>query len=96
MDIPWGDVYSIIDGDTFDAQITHYSKLNTRCYNTYERIRIASINAPEIPSLAGFRMARHLQAKPLGRHVMLSIHSRDVFGRLVCDVSITAKSLATA
>ncbi len=87
-----GDVYNVVDDEPFDARVTHYWKINSKADNNVERVRIASINAPEIPSLAGFRAKRHLETKPLGTHVKLSIQSRDIFGRPACDVALAAKS----
>ncbi len=91
-DVIWGDVVRIIDGDTFEVDITHYDRRNGVSYGNRERIRIAGIDAPEIPSIPGLRARNHLENYLLGKHVRLTIRARDTFGRLVCDVAIAVKS----
>ena len=57
-DIIQGPVTHVIDGDTFDMQVTHTGKFNEYDdYNQYERIRIADIDAPELGTRQG-RIAR--------------------------------------
>lgn len=87
----WGDVAEVIDGDTFDVKVTHYSKQNQREYNNKERVRIASIDAPELPSPLGYTAKQKLERRIGGKHVRLGIQSRDTYGRLVCDVSLATK-----
>ena len=74
-DVIRGDVTNIVDGDTFDVDVTHYSKTNQISYNDKERIRIAGIEAPEIPSKAGERVKEHLEKNFLGKHVKLTIQA---------------------
>lgn len=87
-DIIWGKVTEVIDGDTFDVNVTHYQKGNSYTYNNYERIRIASKNAPEMGSLGGAVAKIQLETKISGRSVKLAIHSRDTYQRLVCNVTL--------
>ena len=92
-DVIWGDVVRIIDGDTFDVDVTHFMiEKNSVSYGNRERIRIAGIDAPEIPNIPGLRARNHLENYLLGKHVRLTIRARDTFGRLVCDVAIAVKS----
>jgi len=91
-DVIWGDVINIVDGDTFDVKVTHYSKTNKNSYNNKERIRIAGIDAPEIPSSSGLRAKENLEKYLLGKHVKLTIQARDTFGRLLCEVVLATKS----
>lgn len=86
-DVLWGDVQKVIDGDTFIVRITHIGKLNNNQYNNQEKIRISGFNAPEIPSVGGYRAKQFLQRKISGKNVKMTVHARDAFGRLVCDVA---------
>lgn len=85
-DVVWGDVTSVLDGDTFVIYVTHVGKLNSFSYNDYETIRIAGTDAPELPSRGGVLAKQRLERKLRGRHVKCVIQSRDKFGRLVCAV----------
>ena len=58
-DILWGDVTNVVDGDTFDVDVTHHAKANKISYNSQECIRIAGIDAPEIPSKSWDNGVRH-------------------------------------
>lgn len=87
-DIIWGKVTRVIDGDTFDVNVTHYQKSNTYQYNNNERIRVAGSNAPELGSVAGAIAKTQLASKISGCNVQLVVHSRDTYQRLVCDVTL--------
>lgn len=87
-DVLWGQVTRVVDGDTFDVNVTHYHKGNAYQYNDAERIRLAGGNAPEMGSLAGMLAKTQLESKISGRNVQLVIHSRDTYHRLVCDVTL--------
>lgn len=91
-DVIWGDVTQVIDGDTFDINVTHYSKTNSVRYNDRERIRIADIDAPELRARMGQRAKHQLERTLLGQHVRLEVQARDVYHRLVCEVSMAVKS----
>ena len=83
-----GKVSRIIDGDTFDLNVTHFSRKNRYNYDNYERIRIASFDARELGSAGGLKDRITLALKLNSKFVLCSIKSRDVFGRLVADVTI--------
>lgn len=87
-DVIWGKVTRVVDGDTFDVNVTHYHKANAYQYNDAERIRLAGGNAPELGSLAGAFAKTQLENKISGQTVQLVIQSRDTYHRLVCDVTI--------
>ncbi len=87
-DVIWGQVARVIDGDTFDVNVTHYHKANAYQYNNVERIRIAGGNAPEMGSLAGIRAKAQLESKIGGQNVKLIVKGRDSYQRLVCDVAL--------
>ncbi len=86
MDIIRGVVTRVIDGDTFEVDVTHYHRENEYDYNTHERIRINSIDTPELPSRPGILAKQRLENQILGHTVELWIHARDSYGRLVADV----------
>ena len=90
-DVLWGDVTSVVDGDTFDVHVTHYGKTNRTTYSNHERVRIASIDAPELPSPAGYSAKQSLERRIGGKHVRLDIQARDAYHRLVCDVRLAPK-----
>lgn len=85
-----GKVSRIIDGDTFDINVSHFNTNNRYKYNSNERIRIAGFNSKELGSAGGLQDRRMLALKLHGKSVRCSIRSRDVFGRLVADVTILA------
>jgi endonuclease YncB( thermonuclease family) len=88
MDIIWGKVTNIVDGDTFDINVTHDSEDNEYEYSGEERIRIADIDEPELNTKAGERAKKDLEEKLLNENVKCKIKSRDKYDRLVCDVYI--------
>jgi len=88
IDIIWGDVVEVIDGDTFNIKVTHVGEGNQYEYKDYERIRIERIDAPELPSPAGKRAKRDLERSIMGKFVQCDIRTRDTYGRLICKVSI--------
>lgn len=87
-DVVWGKVTRVVDGDTFDVNVTHYHRANAYPYNDNERIRIAGGNAPEMGSISGILAKTQLENKVSGQNVQLVIHIRDTYHRLVCDVSL--------
>ena len=85
-DVILGTVINVVDGDTFDVNVTQYLNTNNNTYNNQERIRIAGIDTPEIPSVLGFRAKSHLEQSLFGKNVKLTVRARDDYRRLVCDV----------
>jgi endonuclease YncB( thermonuclease family) len=92
VDTLWGDVIRVVDGDTFDVRVTHYNQQNRNRYNNTERIRLASANAPELTSLLGFSAKQQLELRISGKFVHLTVHTRDIYGRLVCDMSLATRT----
>jgi len=84
-----GPVIDIIDGDTFDMNVTHTGKNNKRDYKDKERIRIAEIDAPELRAPGGQRSKDLLERKLKGKEVRCYIQARDDYGRIVAKVEIT-------
>jgi endonuclease YncB( thermonuclease family) len=87
-DVVYGTVTEVIDGDTFKVSVYFQSSSNTTKYGSNETIRIADIDAPEIPSAAGLRAKSHLENRLKGKSVRLEIQARDTYGRLVCKVRL--------
>ena len=88
-DVIWGDVTEIIDGDSFRVDDTSQDERNEFPYGDSEEIRIQNINAPELPSKSGKRAKEDLEALLSGKRVRLTVHARDDFGRLICDISFS-------
>lgn len=86
-----GPVTEVIDGDTFDMEVTHVGKSNLKKYKDNEWIRIADIDAPELPSKSGQRAKNDLEKAIGGKQVRCSVQARDNYGRLVCGVSLAWK-----
>ncbi|MBI4258673.1 MAG: hypothetical protein HY619_06940 [Thaumarchaeota archaeon] len=95
-DAIWGDVTQVVDGDTFDIKVTHIGRNNQNSYGDIEGIRIARIDASELPSRPGQRAGDQLERVLRGKFVRCDIGSRDTFGRLVCDVAVVSKSALMA
>lgn len=89
-----GPVTQIIDGDTFDMRVEWVGKSNSRNYNDNERIRVAGIDTPELGSRSGETAKQRLQRCIGGKYVQCTIQTRDVYGRLVCQVRVVPKRMA--
>jgi len=84
-DIIYGNVISVVDGDTFDLQLTKIDKRNQVQYNKEERIRLAGIDAPEINTEKGKEAKVDLWNKISGKKAKVIIQARDTYGRLIGD-----------
>lgn len=80
-------VTAVIDGDTFDATVEAQESRNREKYKTSERIRIANIDAAELPSRQGRTDKEKLEQAIKGKRLRCTVQSRDVYGRLVCKIS---------
>lgn len=87
-DIIYGIVDSIIEADTFMISVTESGLTNKMKYYKWERIRIASIKAPELDMPGGIRDKAKLESAIQGRVVRCSVQSRDASGRVVADVEV--------
>ena len=88
VDVIQGKVTEVIDGDTFEMNVTGIGQTNSQEYNDIERIRIAGMNAPELGTQAGQQDKQNLENQIGGKIVKCEIKARDQYGRLVSDVSI--------
>ena len=64
-------VTKIVDGDTFDMDVTHVGKRNKNNYSDDEHVHIANIDAPEFSSPAGQRSKDKLEGNLKGKDVAL-------------------------
>ena len=83
-----GPVLRVIDGDTFDMEVTHFGRNNKYEYNNAERIRIANIHKPPLRTPAGMRSKINLERRLMGRIVRCYIQTRDTYRRLVAKIKI--------
>lgn len=86
MDQAWGIVERTIDGDTLCIRITSVRRSNAYPYGAVERVRLRSINAPEMGTRAGQAARRWLAHRWSKRRVRLDIYARDVYGRLLAEI----------
>jgi len=84
-----GLVTNVVDGDTFDVKVTWLSQYNKNNYGDSERVRINKIDAPELAYPGGLAAKEKLARRIDGKIVNLTIYSRDTYGRLICDVSVS-------
>lgn len=87
MDRVFGYVLRVVDGDTFELDVDSVSRGNQYNYNDVEKVRIRGIDAPELNSNAGRAAKVRLQNELQGRRVEVDVSARDVYGRLVGDVT---------
>jgi len=83
-----GPVTNVIDGDTFDMNVTHVGNNNRFKYNDNERIRIAGGNAPELNTPSGLQAKQTLNNRLIGKEVRCTVQSRDTYGRIVANVTV--------
>ncbi len=85
-DVVWGNVISVIDGDTFELGVTHVGDSNAYQYGSLERVRLTGIDAPEISSPGGQAAKARLQDKIEGKAVQVVVHGRDTYGRVLGEL----------
>ena len=88
LDAIYGQVTSVIDGDTFDMHVERIGNHNEFQYNNNERIRIFGIDAAELGTVDGKRAHLSLINQIGNRSVKCDVRSRDTFGRLIADFNI--------
>ena len=88
MDVIWGQVIEVIDGDTFEVDVTDESDANKYDYDEQETVRIRGVDAPELPDQQGRLAKEYLENRILGYEVELHVHARDAYRRLVADVLV--------
>jgi len=83
-----GQVTEVLDGDTFDMEVTHVGRDNEVHYHSEERIRIADTDAPALGAAAGRVAKRRLEERLRGQEVRCYVQARDNYGRVVADVEV--------
>lgn len=81
-----GKIIRVVDGDTFDLQITNVGNNNAYKYSNTERIRMAGKDEPELNTLLGLAVKRRITEKLLNKIVICEIQGRDTYGRLVAKI----------
>ncbi|HCZ36723.1 MAG TPA: hypothetical protein DHV26_12445 [Cytophagales bacterium] len=78
LDTAIGPIVRVIDGNTFQMQVTHIGKHNKYAYGNYETVFIA----PKVANPG----ATHLSTALIGRRVKCMVRYRDQLNRLFSDV----------
>lgn len=81
-------VVRVIDGDTFKVA----PDWSTRG-EAGDKVRIANLDAPELPSVAGFGAKHRLEALLRGQIVNLYAQTVDDYGRLVAEVFLNGQDV---
>jgi endonuclease YncB( thermonuclease family) len=90
-----GKVVRVIDGDTVEAAIEMWPEITILC-----RVRVASVNCPEMRSRDASEVARAMAAKRfvmnelLGIEAVFTVYGKDNFGRVLCSIKYNDKDLA--
>jgi hypothetical protein len=83
-----GNVMDVLDGETFELNVTRVGKNNRHIYDHEEKIHINRLKPAEIVSLIGARPKPLLERILKKREVMCLVHSRDQGGKIEADVFI--------
>ena len=89
VDVIWGTVSRVIDGDTFEMKVTRRQGSNAQNYNDRETIRISDKDAPELGGQKGRRAKRDLENALMNERVRCEVEARDTYGRVVAKVKKT-------
>lgn len=81
-----GRITRVLDGDTIEAQLDVGSKV---------RIRLAEMNAPELPTSEGYRAKNYLWTISWGKNVTIICSAKDKYGRFIADVYLNGVSLSS-
>ena len=80
-DIIRGPVIHIVDGDTFDMEVTHLGQ-NECKYKDRERIRIDKIDVPELQNPKGKRSKEQLEKKLKGKVVKCHVQRHEIVAKV--------------
>lgn len=86
-----GPVTTILDGGTFRMRVI--SSTGAHNYNPEETIRIEGVDAPETGSLEGDIAKGILAVELPGKSVVVTVHARDDYGRVVGSYEIIETDL---
>ena len=82
-------VVRVIDGDTFKV-----APAWSTGGKAGDRVRIANLDAPELPSVAGFGAKHRLEALLYGQIVNLYAQTVNDYGRLVAEVFLNGQDVS--
>lgn len=88
VDVIWGQVVRVVDGDTFYLRVTKEGILNRFHYYGLEKVRLKDINAPEYDTPEGLSSTIILKRLLEGKLVKCRVYARDTFGRVIADVIV--------
>ncbi|MFQ5940367.1 MAG: hypothetical protein ACE5KA_01535 [Nitrososphaerales archaeon] len=88
-DMIWGTVTNILDGNTFEINVTHREKNNKERYQDTESIKIEKIEVPQIPRNIADRSKDKLESYLRGKFVLCKIYQRSADGYLLAEVSLS-------
>ncbi len=89
-DVIWGNIIRVIDSDTFDIEVTGARGRNRSNYSFQEQIRVVGVNTSTVFMPVGLMAAPQLHRRLLGSSVRCNIRTRDLYGRLICSISLNA------
>ena len=88
LDTVIGPVSYVMDGNTFQMQVTHIGKHNKFTYSDYETIRIADRVVHNVHTPQGYQQQLNLNNQIYGKRVRCHVKHRDSYNRLVCTFEV--------
>ena len=85
-----GNVTKVIDGDTFEMDVTRRGGNNQNEYGDHETVRMANTDAPELDQPGGEEAKEALEIALVNADVECEVQARDEYGRVVADVKTTS------
>lgn len=83
-----GNVLKVLDGESFELEVTSVGRRNKNRYNDEEKIRINTLKPAEFVSLIGTHPRPILDRILRKKEVMCLVHSRSTGGQIEADVYI--------
>jgi hypothetical protein len=83
-----GNVIRVLDGESFEMEVTRVGRRNRLIYNGEEKIHINTLKPAEIVSLTGTHPGPILERILAKKEVMCLVHSRSTGGQIEADVYI--------
>lgn len=87
VDQAWGYAQDIIDGDTFVMRVISVRRGNAYPLSEVERVRLRDVYAPELHERGGRAARERLRRSIAGRRIQITVHARDVYGRVLATIS---------
>ncbi|NIS73687.1 MAG: hypothetical protein GTO08_00055 [Deltaproteobacteria bacterium] len=83
-----GNVLNVLDGETFELEVTRVGRRNSHRYKGEEKIRINTLKPAEFVTLMGAHPRPILDRILRKKEVMCLVHSRSTGGHIEADVYI--------